>query len=132
MPEIEIAINNKPYRLSCLAGEESRLGELSQRLNVYVDKLRQTVGQAGEARLLVIVGLTLLDELESVRLARGLPKPDPDQPGSIASANAPSAGDAITAMAERIKRVTQSLENLAAELENKPPNETISILKPGP
>ncbi len=67
MPEIAITINGRNYRVTCGAGEEERLQALAKGFDQRVQTLVRSVGQAGEAQLLVVTSLMLADEADEVR-----------------------------------------------------------------
>jgi len=63
MPQIEVTINNRSYRLACEEGEENHLRELSRYIDRQVDAIKGEFGQIGDARLLVMASLTIADKL---------------------------------------------------------------------
>lgn len=76
MGKVHIVINNRGYDVSCDDGQEAEVGELAQDLARRVDRLAQSVGQIGDARLLLMAALLVADELaaakrELARLAGG-------------------------------------------------------------
>lgn len=77
MPQIQISINDRSYSLGCNEGEEVRLRQLAARLDEKVRQLAQTVGQVGEARLLLMAGLLLADETLLAEAAREEEKTKP-------------------------------------------------------
>lgn len=62
MAKAEIQINNKRYSIACAPGQEDRVAQLSQKLDRRVRTIADAVGDLGEARLLLIAALALLDE----------------------------------------------------------------------
>ncbi len=66
MGKVSININGRKYALGCEDGEEERLMRLGQKLDDYVNNLANQVGQIGDLRLLVMAGITMLDELEEM------------------------------------------------------------------
>ena len=66
MGKVSININGRKYALGCEDGEEERLMRLGQKLDDYVNNLANQVGQIGDLRLLVMAGITMLDELDEV------------------------------------------------------------------
>ncbi|MFK7867130.1 MAG: cell division protein ZapA [Alphaproteobacteria bacterium] len=65
MPNIFVTINQRDYLVGCADGEEERIRILASRLDQRVQEISQSIGQIGDARLLTIVGLMLLDEQET-------------------------------------------------------------------
>ena len=62
MANINIKFNNKEFLLSCEDGQEEHLEELSLHLNEKFDKLKSSLGNIGENKLLLITSITTMDE----------------------------------------------------------------------
>ena len=62
MANVNIKFNNKEFLLSCEDGQEEHLDELSSHLNEKFNKLKSTLGNIGENKLLLITSITTLDE----------------------------------------------------------------------
>ena len=62
MANINIKFNNKEFLLSCEDGQEEHLEELSLHLNEKFDKLKSSLGNIGENKLLLITSITIMDE----------------------------------------------------------------------
>jgi cell division protein ZapA len=103
MPQVSIMINGRAYPVACDEGEEDRIRDLARLIDSKVAGFARQVGQAGEARLLVLAALVLADELteanEAVRRLGGQPASD----------------DA--AVAGSVSRLAQRIEAVAARLE---------------
>jgi cell division protein ZapA len=67
MPLVNVLINGRAYTVACDEGEEEHLRELSQFLDKRVRELAGSVGQVGDARLLLMAGLIVSDELSETR-----------------------------------------------------------------
>ncbi len=95
MGKVHIVINNRGYDVSCDDGQEAEVGELAQDLARRVDRLAQSVGQIGDARLLLMAALLVADELASAKreLAR------------------------LAGGGEEEEKLAQSLESLASRVE---------------
>jgi cell division protein ZapA len=66
MAEVMVSVSGRPYRLACADGEEERLAELGRSLDARVAKLRSELGELGDMRLVVMVGIALIDEMQDV------------------------------------------------------------------
>ena len=66
MAEVDITINGRSYRISCKDGEEERIRSLSLLINNQVQKLSEKIGQLGEARMILLASLVLLDKSDEV------------------------------------------------------------------
>ena len=63
MANVAVTVNGRTYDLTCNDGQEPHLRALATEIGGRVEDLVKTIGQAGEARLLLMVGLLLADEL---------------------------------------------------------------------
>ncbi|WP_026941214.1 cell division protein ZapA [Hellea balneolensis] len=66
MAKVSLNINGRKYALGCDDGEEERLMRLGQKLDDRVNNMANQFGQIGDLRLLVMAGITMLDELEDM------------------------------------------------------------------
>ena len=62
MANVSIIFNNKEFLLSCEDGQEDHLKELSEKLNERFNKLKLSLGNIGENKLLLITSISLIDE----------------------------------------------------------------------
>jgi len=62
MANVNIKFNNKEFLLSCEDGQEEHLEELSFHLNEKFNKLKSSLGNIGENKLLLISAITTMDE----------------------------------------------------------------------
>ncbi|MGE0665200.1 MAG: cell division protein ZapA [Sphingomonadales bacterium] len=62
MPQVTLNVNNTPYQFTCNDGEQERLLELAQAIDGKVTQLARALGQVGEAKLMLMAGILLLDE----------------------------------------------------------------------
>ena len=62
MANVSIKFNNKDFLLSCEDGQEEHLEELSSHLNEKFNKLKDSLGNIGENKLLLITSITTMDE----------------------------------------------------------------------
>ena len=63
MPEVNVEIDGKKYRMACEEGQERHLFELADRFNRTVVSLKGSFGEIGDNRLVVMAGIAVLDEL---------------------------------------------------------------------
>jgi cell division protein ZapA len=64
MPEVNVEINGRKYRMACEEGQEEHLRNLAERFNQSVENLKGAFGEIGDNRLSVMAGIAVLDELE--------------------------------------------------------------------
>lgn len=63
MPEVNVEINGRKYRMACEEGQQQHLIGLAERFNVHVEALKGAVGEIGDNRLTVMAGIAVVDEL---------------------------------------------------------------------
>ena len=61
---VEISVNNQIYKISCDEGQEEHIQNLGKYINNELEKLVSSVGQIGEARLLLMTCLIIADKLK--------------------------------------------------------------------
>ena len=93
---VEITINNQIYKIACDEGQEDHIRNLSLLINDEVEKLVSSLGQVGDARLLLMTCLIIADKLK-------------EEPNKVVSENYDS-------LAEEIKTITQRIELVADKL----------------
>ena len=62
MANVNIKFNGKEFLLSCEDGQEEHLEELALYLNEKFSNLKNTLGNIGESKLLLITSISVLDE----------------------------------------------------------------------
>ena len=62
MANVNIKFNNKEFLLSCEDGQEEHLEQLSVHLDEKFNKLKTSLGNIGENKLLLITAITTMDE----------------------------------------------------------------------
>ena len=119
MGKVSLNINGRAYGLGCEAGEEERLMRLGQRLDARVAKMADQFGQIGDLRLLVMAGITLLDEIEdpesTVELQIEERLGDMTKKLDIATkAQAETESEAVDGLMKAAQRIERLAERLAA------------------
>lgn len=69
MAQVTVNVNDRDYELGCADGEEDQLRALAADLDRRMRDLTGQVGQVGDNRLLMMLGLLLLDELKDAASA---------------------------------------------------------------
>jgi len=111
MPLMEVVVNGREYQVACDAGQEDRLRELAQLFDKRVQVLASSVGQVGDARLLLMAGLILTDELSGAA-AKVL-----ERDKELAHLKGKLAGSTET-LENAENGVTEFLEQAAARIES--------------
>ncbi len=67
MPQVNVTINGRQFRMACEDGEEEHLMQLAADLDTRIARLRTRFGEIGDTRLTVMAALTLADELSETK-----------------------------------------------------------------
>jgi cell division protein ZapA len=105
MAQVTLRINGYAYTLGCKDGEEEHLVAMASELEQRIESVKAGAGQSGEARMLVMAGLLMADEVFELRQRVG------KNPG------APIGPDANAKLTRRLNRVAKRAEEIAAGLE---------------
>jgi cell division protein ZapA len=110
MPEVNVEINGRKYRMACEEGQEQHLLMLAERFNQHIDQFKGGFGEIGDNRLTVMAGIAVLDELaEAERKIAGL---------NDTILQLTEAGEALTAESEALeRRFTKRLNEVSRKLE---------------
>ena len=63
MGQVSVPVNGRSYAITCDDGQETRIRRLAQYVDAKVAEFVRSVGQVGEARLLLLAALVIADEL---------------------------------------------------------------------
>lgn len=107
MPEVDVTVNGRNYRVACEAGEEERLSGLASYIDDRVETLTARLGQVGDNRLLVLTCLMIADELAEAYATL-----------SEAGFDIPEDSEPRTALAERRNTVAARIEDAAGRIES--------------
>lgn len=67
MSQVSVSINGRVYRVGCDEGQEHAVAELARDVDARIGAFRETFGEIGDMRLLVMVALQFGDELAELR-----------------------------------------------------------------
>lgn len=108
MSQVSITVNGKAYVLACGEGEEQHLARLARAVDQRISEIVGSVGQVGEARLLLVAALMATDELwDATRQIEALRA---QQLPAAAQAPDPALGGEIEALAETIETIAERLK----------------------
>jgi cell division protein ZapA len=100
---VSISIVGRTYEISCDEGQEEYVRALAAEVDHRAGNLLRSVGQVGDARLLVMVCLLMADELSEMRRSRpGGRTPDEAADGALAGG--------IEALTRRVDAIAERLE----------------------
>jgi cell division protein ZapA len=116
MGQVAITINGRVYDIACDDGQEAHLTRLGVYLDQRVAELVDSVGQIGDARLMVMASLLVADELADaydelaeMKETQSQTASVPDQGGDDPLRNG--------AVRQSLERLAQRIEDVAARLE---------------
>jgi cell division protein ZapA len=115
--QVEILVNGRSYRIACDDGQEAHVARLGRYVDQKVQGLVQSVGQIGDARLLLMASLLVADELVDTDHALNAARNElATAPAGSGGVGVPSADEAVLARA--LDSLAQRIEAIAAELEH--------------
>ncbi|MGE5538096.1 MAG: cell division protein ZapA [Gemmatimonas sp.] len=108
MGQVTVNVNGRAYDIACDDGQEEHVAGLASYVDDRVAELARSIGQVGDARLLVMASLLIADEL--VEAAREIQTLKARSEAEVEERVMARESDGIDALATR-------LEELAARLE---------------
>ena len=104
MSEVTVHINGLRYRLTCEDGEQQRIAQLAEHIDAHVKSLKKGIGSVGNDRLLVMVALTIADELWEAKASLS------DMQSKLDLANSPEIITQLQSIASRIETLQERLD----------------------
>lgn len=102
MAVVNLTINGRIHEIACDDSQAARVTELGREVDTRAQMLLKQVGNVPDARLLVMVGLMLADELTEARAELGRATAILSGDGALA--------EGIEALASRIEGIAERLE----------------------
>ena len=116
MAHVIVQVNGRPYTMQCPEGEEPHLRDLAELLDSEVQRVKASVGNVGDIRMLVMAGLMVADRLsEAIEKIRDLE----EQVSGLretASAAQREVVEVQASLGERLVVASERLETLALHL----------------
>jgi cell division protein ZapA len=110
MPLVNIMVNSRAYTIACDEGEEAHLKELAAHVDEKAREVLGSVGQVGDARMLLMAALLIADERHELHSKAGeAGSPDTQKLHLKAEEAESQAADMLEGAAKR-------LEDIAARL----------------
>src|SRR5579859_7205471 len=127
MGSVQVTVNGRNYSVACDEGQEAHVARLGSYLEQKVGQLVKSVGQVGDARLLVMASMMITDELVDTdqaltqlksAVANGSQGRAPlPTPAAAAQPPAPRPAPHESVLAEALETLADRIEAIAAELE---------------
>jgi cell division protein ZapA len=113
MPHLSVTINGRSYSVACEEGQQEHLGRLADYFKLRVEELVESLGQIGDARLMLMAGLMISDELydsgAELAVARGA--------ADEVAATTQIEQNRADRMVAKLEKLADHVENIAARLE---------------
>ena len=119
MGQVRITLNGRGYDIACDDGQEEHVMRLANALSERVNQLVTANGQVGEARLLLMAGLLMADDLHSERAKSAANVASGSTPASDATGEGGGeavqqayeyVADVFEQLSDRLESVVESLE----------------------
>jgi len=110
MAQVTIRVGGYSHPVACQDGQERHLTDMAAEVDKRIGALKAMGMQFGETRMLLLAALQLADETSDLQSEVDALKAG----GAVA---APPAPVPDTALAERLNRVAEAIEGIAAALE---------------
>lgn len=114
MAELTVTINGRNYTVACEEGQEEHIGRLAGYVKVRVEELVESMGQIGDARLLLMASLLVSDELSDAYAELAAVQADSNGPAAPGNGN---GADGAENVAARLEQLAERVEAIAARLE---------------
>ena len=116
MPQIQVTIAGRSYRMACGEGEEAHLEGLAAAYDVKISELKGAFGEIGDMRLHVMAAITIADDLAEA--GKRLAALEAQIAALKAQAHAGDAriGSIETRLADGVARAAERIEQLARGL----------------
>jgi cell division protein ZapA len=117
MPDINVEINGRKYRMACEEGQEEHLLELAAQFNAHIDKFKDGFGEIGDNRLTVMAGIAVLDELAEAERKIGKLRQDIEELTRAGEALTSESEDLERRFAKRMNEVARKVEAIATAID---------------
>jgi cell division protein ZapA len=107
MGQVVVTVNGRQFPINCDDGQEPRIRRLAQYVDAKIGEFARTLGQVGEARLILLAALVIADELSDANEAL---QHDRERARDAAASSAAGAANGIRGIAQRIETIAARLE----------------------
>jgi cell division protein ZapA len=116
MAHVTVTIGGRSYRLACNEGEEPHLEGLARQIDEKIAEIRESVGEIGDQRLVVMAALTIADELFEARRIVGELERKAGERDDIHGAIRREADEWAGALADALGDASRRIEDVASSL----------------
>lgn len=112
MPLVNVMVNGRAYTIACDTGEEDHLKGLAAQVDAKAREVLGSVGQVGDARMMLMAALLIADEHHEMTSKMGAGSVSDDEKKSLHL----RAEQAESAAADALESAAKRLEDIAARL----------------
>jgi cell division protein ZapA len=109
--QISLTVNGRPFAVTCDDGQEARIRRLGQYVDAKVADFVGSLGQIGEARLLLLAALVIADELADANEALQSERSGARTAEAEAKAAAGAAASSVNGLAQRVEAIAARAES---------------------
>ena len=117
MPEVNVEINDRNYRMACEEGQEEHLLGLAARFNRAIDQFKDGFGEIGDNRLIVMAGIAVMDELAEAERRIAALRQDVETLTQAGQDLTAEADDLERRFAKRLNEVARKVEAIATAID---------------
>jgi cell division protein ZapA len=117
MPEVNVEVNGRKYRMACEEGQEAHLLSLAERFNTMIEEFKGSFGEIGDNRLTVMAGISVLDELVEVERKLKQAETERDEIAAAGESMAKQADEMEARFTKRMEEVARRLELAASSVD---------------
>ncbi len=117
MPEVNVEINGRRYRMACEAGQEPHLNMLAETFNRRIDAFKGSFGEIGDQRLVVMAGIAALDELFEAQRQLAALRQDVTDLTRAGEAMAAETEEVEQKYARRLAEAARKLESISSAID---------------
>jgi cell division protein ZapA len=110
MGQVVVKVNGREFPLSCADGQEPRIRRLAQYVDAKVNEFTKTIGQVGEARLLLLAAIVISDELSDANEAVLQERNRNRSAAAVPGEDEQAAATGLRGMADRVEAIATRLE----------------------
>ena len=111
MGQVRITLNGRGYDIACEDGQEEHVMRLANAMSERVNQLVAANGQVGEARLLLMAGLLMADDLHSERAKAAATVATSTAPAAEADSTSGGNNDSVQQAYEYVADVFEQLSD---------------------
>jgi len=112
MPLVNVMVNGRAYTIACDEGEEEHLKVLAAQVDAKVREVLGSVGQVGDARMMLMAALLIADQNQEITGKLGTGSASDDERRNLHLRAEQAESDAADVLESAAKR----LEDIAARL----------------